>query len=77
MGDRLADLETRLEHMARELGEVHARLDRLEGRERGPDREEVARRDPAPEMAFESDSRTAPLAGMVGLLGRTLMALGG
>ena len=77
MGDRLADLETRLEHMVRELGEVRARLDRLEGRARGPDREEAAQRVPAPEMAPESDSRTAPLAGMVGLVGRTLMALGG
>ena len=36
MGDRLADLETRLEHLVRELGEVRARLDRLEGRARGP-----------------------------------------
>ena len=78
MGDRLADLETRLEGVIRELGEVRERLDRLEDRAPGPNREGVPRTAAAPEARVESVApRNALLAGAVGLVGRTLMALGG
>jgi hypothetical protein len=78
MGDRLADLEARLEGVARELGDIRDRLDRLESRAPGPDPDAVHRIAVAAEVSGEPAApRTALLAGAVGLVGRTLMALGG
>jgi hypothetical protein len=78
MGDRLADLEARLDGIARELGELRERVDRLEGGTPSPDREAapsaVAGRDLSAQLPVP---RTAQLAGAVGLVGRTLMTLGG
>jgi hypothetical protein len=78
MADRLADLESRLEGVIRELAEIRDRLDRLESRAPGPDRDAVRRTAVAAEVSDEPAApRSALLAGAVGLVGRTLMALGG
>jgi hypothetical protein len=72
MTDRLADLETRLESLKKELAVVRDRLDRLEGEDRAP------RTETPPDVSTEvAAPQTAVVAGAVGLVGRTLMALGG
>jgi hypothetical protein len=78
MADRLADLEARLESVIHELAEIRDRLDRLERRAPGPDRDAVRGTAAAAEVSGEPAApRSALLAGAVGLVGRTLMALGG
>jgi hypothetical protein len=77
MGDRLADLEARLEEVARELRELRGRIDRLEGGAPSPAREAAPAAVAERGLSAEPHPRTAQLAGVVGLAGRTLMTLGG
>lgn len=76
MRDRLAEVENRLEGVVRELKQLRERVDRLEAGTLVPSGDTVeVLASPAPPDA--PTPRFPLAAGAVGLVGRTLMALGG
>jgi len=77
MPDRFADLEARLEGVVRELGEIRRRLDRLEFPDSASRGETVAGIAAPAREGATAVPRSPMTAGAVGLVGRTLMALGG
>jgi hypothetical protein len=78
MQDRLSDLEARLDDVFRELAEIRRRLNRLESPDAASRRAATGTPAPAPERVTPAEAARTPMtASAVGLVGRTLMALGG
>ena len=75
MQDRLAEVDSRLEDLVRELRSLRERVDRLEAGAPVPGR--VAENVASPAIPEVLASRPPVAVGAVGLMGRTLMALGG